>query len=131
MDKPLLSPPRTLRMRRTRRRSPARTVFVRPLERLEDRTVPDGSLTLTISPTGLWEYSGPAAATGTVTRVNFDLAQPLTVNLSSSDTSEATVPSSVVIPAGQASATFPVNAIDDAIVDGVQTAVITASAVAP
>src|SRR5262252_8077012 len=105
--------------------SPTRVSFFRRrLELLEDRTVPDGdpTLNLTINPSGLWEFSGPAAATGTVTRTNFDLTKPLTVNLSSSDTTEATVPSSVVISAGQSSASFPVNAIDDSLVDGPQTA---------
>ena len=114
--------------------SPTRVSFFRRrLELLEDRTVPDGdpTLSLTISPSTLWEFSGPAAATGTVTRTNFDLTKPLTVNLSSSDTTEATVPSSVVIPVGQSSATFPINAIDDSLVDGLQTATITASAIAP
>src|SRR5438046_1645855 len=99
----------------------------RRIEQLEDRTVPDGSLSLSVSPAGLFEFSGPAAATGTVTRTGFDLSVPLTVSLSSSDTTEVTVPASVVIPAGQTSATFPVNAIDDAIIDGTQTATITAS----
>src|SRR5439155_7573701 len=79
----------------------------RRLEQLEDRTVPDASLSLSVSPSALWEFSGPGAATGTVTRSGFDLGAALTVSLSSNDTTEITVPSSVVIPAGQASATFP------------------------
>jgi uncharacterized delta-60 repeat protein len=102
------------------------------LEQLEDRWVPTGeSLTLSVSLSALAEFSGPAAATGTVTRNNWDLSQALTVALSSSDTSEVTVPSSVVIPAGQASANFAINAIDDTIVDGTQSAVITATATLP
>ena len=99
----------------------------RGLELLEDRTTP--ALTLGISPAAVWEYSGVGAATGTVTR-DGDLSQALTVNLSSNDATEATVPASVVIPAGAASATFPVNAVDDSITDGTQTATITASATA-
>jgi uncharacterized delta-60 repeat protein len=102
------------------------------LEQLEERWVPAGeSLSLSVSLSALAEFSGPGAATGTVTRNNWDLSQALTVALASSDTTEVTVPSSVVIPAGQASANFPVNAIDDTIVDGTQSAVITASATLP
>lgn len=102
------------------------------LEQLEERWLPTGeSLSLSVSLSALAEYSGAGASTGTVTRNNWDLSQALTVALSSSDTSEATVPSSVIIPAGQASATFPINAIDDSIVDGTQSAIITASATLP
>ncbi|MES2598580.1 MAG: M36 family metallopeptidase [Verrucomicrobiota bacterium] len=52
----------------------------------------------------------------------------LTVNLTSSDTSEATVPASVVIPAGQTSAPFTMSLVDDTLLDGVQTAQISANA---
>jgi Ca2+-binding RTX toxin-like protein len=52
----------------------------------------------------------------------------LTVTLASSDTSEATVPTTVEIPAGQAAATFAISAVDDAVVDGPQTVTLTASA---
>src|SRR5690606_35148213 len=41
---------------------------------------------------------------------------------------EAAVPASVTIPAGQASVSFAVDAVDDWIVDGIQTVTITASA---
>ena len=51
----------------------------------------------------------------------------LTVNLTSSDTSEVTVPASVIVPAGQSSAMFDLTIIDDLILDGDQTATITAS----
>jgi hypothetical protein len=50
------------------------------------------------------------------------------VNLVSGDTSEATVPASVTIPAGQASANFAVSAVDDALVDGTTNVTITAGA---
>ena len=40
-------------------------------------------------------------------------------------------PATVVIPAGQASATFAVNAVDDAVVDGTQAVTVTATASAP
>ena len=53
------------------------------------------------------------------------------MTLTSSDTSEATVPATITIPAGQAtSAPFDIDAVDDAIVDGTQTVTITAAATA-
>jgi hypothetical protein len=52
----------------------------------------------------------------------------LTINLTSSDTSEATVPASVMILAGQTNATFDVTIIDDSVLDGNQLTFITASA---
>ena len=51
----------------------------------------------------------------------------LTVNLTSSRTSEVTVPASVVIPAGQTNAVFDLTIIDDSLLDGDQVATITAS----
>jgi hypothetical protein len=57
-----------------------------------------------------------------------DMFAPLTVSLLSTDTTELTVPASVVIPAGQASAAFPINAVDDLITDGTQLVTIRASA---
>jgi hypothetical protein len=57
-----------------------------------------------------------------------DLSQPLTVTLASNDTTEATVPATVTISAGQASATFAVNAVDDTISDGNQTVTISVAA---
>jgi len=54
--------------------------------------------------------------------------QPLLVTLTSSDTGEATVPSSVTIPAGASSAEALVTPVDDALVDDTQLPVITASA---
>ena len=86
-------------------------------------------LTLTVAAASISEGGGAAATTATVTR-NTDTTSALTVNLSSNDTTEATVPASVTIPAGQMSATFDIDAVDDAIVDGTQTVTITASAAA-
>ena len=68
-----------------------------------------------------------AAAKGTVSR-NSGIASALTVNLASSDTSEITVPASVVIPAGQVSAQFDLSSVQDNTTDGSQSATITASA---
>ena len=50
------------------------------------------------------------------------------VALSRSDTSEASLPISVVIPANQASATFTITAVDDTLLDGSQSVTITAAA---
>lgn len=52
-------------------------------------------------------------ATVTVTRNNSDLGQPLVVSLGSSDTTEATLPDSVTIPATVASATVVVTGVDE------------------
>jgi hypothetical protein len=84
------------------------------------------SLALTISPASIPERNG--TATGTVTRSNADLSQPLTVTLVSSAPGAATVPVSVVIPANQPSATFTITAVDDHVVDGTRSTTITASA---
>jgi|GEM_PF-2015404 len=85
------------------------------------------TLTVTVSPSSFLENAGASAATGTVTRSG-STAGDLLVSLSSSDTSEATVPATVTILDGQASANFAVNAVDDALADGTQSATITGSA---
>ncbi|MEQ9410795.1 MAG: choice-of-anchor Q domain-containing protein, partial [Fuerstiella sp.] len=87
------------------------------------------SLFVTVDLSSISENGG--TATGTVTRNTEDNSQPLVVTLSSDDTSELTVPTSVTIPAGDASVTFPVTAVDDSIADGTQTVTITASAGTP
>ncbi len=84
------------------------------------------TLTLTISPAAMSENGG--TSTGTVTRSNTNRASALTVTLNSSDKTEATVPSQVVIPAGQPSASFVVTAKDDTLLDGTQTVTISAAA---
>lgn len=86
---------------------------------------PSVFLALTLDTDMIPEDGGTAL--GTVT-LNSALATSLTVSLSSSDTSEATVPESVVIPAGQLSATFLISAVDDGVPDGPQVVAITASA---
>ncbi|MCA9047607.1 MAG: hypothetical protein KDA89_02700, partial [Planctomycetaceae bacterium] len=84
-------------------------------------------LSVTITPNTISEADGPNAATGFVTR-NTDFTDAVTVTLSSDDTTEATVPQTVVIPAGETTATFAVNAVDDAQIDGTKTVTVTASA---
>ncbi|MEK8018698.1 MAG: SdrD B-like domain-containing protein, partial [Candidatus Parabeggiatoa sp.] len=83
-------------------------------------------LTLSTSPTGFAENAGANASIGTVTRNSLQGA--LTVNLSSSDTTEVRVPNSVTIPDGKTSATFAITAIDDMTADGLQTVILTAGA---
>lgn len=85
------------------------------------------ALTVTLNPGSVLEGAGTGASTATVTR-NTDPAAALTVTLTSNDTGEATVPATVTIPAGQASVTFPITAVDDNTQDTSQSVVITASA---
>lgn len=85
------------------------------------------ALSMSIAPGTMSENGGTAV--GTITR-NKLFTDALVVNLSSNDTSEATVPATVTIPAGQSSVTFPITAVDDALSDRTQTVVITATAVA-
>jgi len=85
------------------------------------------TLTITLAANAVFEADGPDATTGTVSRGG-STEDDLTVYLTSSDTTEATVPATVLIPAGQASATFAVTAWDDFVADGTQTVTITAAA---
>ncbi len=75
-------------------------------------TVTDSeNLTVFIDVASISELGG--LTLGRVSRSNTDTASAIVVNLQSSDTSEATVPASVVIPAGQAIANFLISAVDD------------------
>ncbi|MFN9975468.1 MAG: hypothetical protein ACK58T_36810, partial [Phycisphaerae bacterium] len=75
------------------------------------------------------ENACSAATTMTITRSNTDVAgSALTVTLTVDDPSEIAVPATIVIPAGQQSVTFPIDAIDDSLLDGTQTVTISASA---
>ncbi|MFM6224184.1 MAG: Calx-beta domain-containing protein [Dolichospermum sp.] len=71
--------------------------------------------------------SETGTATATITR-NTNTSSNLIVTLNSSDTTEAIVPNTVTIAAGQTSATFTITGISDGINDGSQTVTITASA---
>ena len=57
--------------------------------------------------------NGGQTTTGTVTRSGGDNTQPLKVVLSSSNTTEATVPTTVTFAANQTTATFTVTSLDD------------------
>ena len=85
------------------------------------------TLTLTLDRSMVSDAAWANAATATVSR-NAGLDTDLVVTLASDDTSAATVPMTVTIPAGQASATFAVAAVDDGLVNGNQTPTLTASA---
>lgn len=85
------------------------------------------SLTVFTDFVSLSENGG--TVTGTVYRPDpFPAAVPaLTVNLSSSDTSEATVPATVVIPENELSANFTITGVPDATFDEDASVTITAS----
>jgi uncharacterized delta-60 repeat protein len=121
---------RPVRARKTRTRLTKRWLSFEALER---RTLLSGdpALSLVLAAHTVAENAGPAATTGTVTRLNMDTSQPLTVNLVSSDTTQATVPATVTIPAGATSATFNVDAVDNHIVTSTTTVTITATAASP
>ncbi len=86
------------------------------------------TLTVSLNKSSFAENSGTNTATGTVSRNAGDLSSALVVTLTNGDSTELTIPATVTIPAGQASATFAINAVDDAIVDGTQSVTISGSA---
>jgi hypothetical protein len=87
-------------------------------------------LSLTIRSTLLNETGSGTATSGYVTRPSgSDLSAAVKVALANADTSELSLPASVVIPAGSTSSSFfTVSAVDDGIVDGDQVVAVTASA---
>ena len=87
-----------------------------------DVTDDEGGLVLFLSGDLLSECGGTVL--GTVSRTGADTAQPLVVNVVSSDTTAATV----MIPVGQTIAAFTITGVDDAQSDGVHRATITISA---
>ncbi len=86
------------------------------------------NLLITFDRTTVSEGDGPGAILGTVSRSDSDMLTDLIVTLTSNDTSEIAVDVTVTIPAGQQSATFPVDAVDDPDFDGDQQTTITATA---
>ena len=85
------------------------------------------SLALTIAPETFSESAGAGAALATISRTG-DNSNDLLVNISSSDSTEASSISSIVIPAGQNSVDFSIDAINDLLVDGPQNVAFTISA---
>ena len=86
---------------------------------------PGQSLFLSLSTNEVTEGSPPVTATLTISPVP---VVDTTVTLTSADTSSATVPANVTIPAGQSSTTFPVTILDDALLNGSRNVLLTASA---
>ncbi len=84
-------------------------------------------LKLSVSPDAFAENAGNAAAVGTVTR-NVPSGTALRVSLKSSNTGAATVPATVTIAANATIATFPISAVNNDVMDGQRSVVITASA---
>ena len=85
------------------------------------------TVSLSIAPGTVTETAGANAATATLTR-NGDLSTPLTVNLSSNNTSQLTVPASETFAAGQSSLSFGVNAVDNHVHDNGNTVTVSAAA---
>ncbi|MFT7638542.1 MAG: hypothetical protein ACI9G1_000266, partial [Pirellulaceae bacterium] len=85
------------------------------------------ALTLLLSTDSVSEGAGNFAVTGTVSRNSEDLSQAIVVSLTSDTPSEAEVPLTVTIPAGQSvSQPFFVTLHDDVIPDGSQAVTFTA-----
>jgi hypothetical protein len=84
-------------------------------------------LTLAIDVASFSEGAGTSAATATVTREG-DTSAALEVITTVSDTSEASAQATVMIPIGESSITFPINAVNDLYLDGDQVVTITVSA---
>ncbi len=78
-------------------------------------------------PASAREGDGILAGQGQV-GVSAPLATNLTVNLASSDTTKVTAPATVVILAGETNTDFDLTIVDNSVLDGTQTATITASA---
>ncbi len=84
--------------------------------------------TLTVSVASATIDEGTTVS-GTLTRIYADTSQALTVQLSSSSPTIASVDATVTIPAGASSATFAILAIDDDVDNGTTTVQFTATAV--
>ena len=85
------------------------------------------SLTLSLAASSVLENAGSAATQLTIARSGPTTAA-VQVTLQSNDTSEATLQLTATIPAGEASINVPVDAIDDLILDGDQTVLLSAFA---
>ncbi len=89
--------------------------------------VAEPTVSVRVQPGAVSEAAGANAALAIVTRTG-DISQPLVVTLNSNDTTEATVPATVTIPAFQYEVSVPIAAVDDLIVDGTQNVTISANA---
>jgi len=87
-------------------------------------TTPGVTLDLS-TPAEATEGDGVLTGQGTIS-ISGTLTEDLVVTLSSSDTTEITVPAQATITAGQLSVNFDITVIDDALADGTQAVIITA-----
>jgi hypothetical protein len=85
-----------------------------------------GRLSLS-APTAATEGNGTLAGQGRASVSPTPTNDVVVVNLTSSNTNKVTVPASVVIPVGQSNAVFDLTIIDNSILDGDQSALITAN----
>jgi hypothetical protein len=85
-----------------------------------------GKLTLA-APAAATEGDGVLAGMGMASVTPTPSNADVVVNLTSSNTNKITVPASIVIPAGQSNAAFDLTVIDNLILDGDKSAVITAT----
>ncbi|MCA9037564.1 MAG: peptidylprolyl isomerase [Planctomycetaceae bacterium] len=90
----------------------------------------DDTATLSLAPASntLPENASTDSLQLTVTRSLADLSQPLTVDLNSDNSNRLIAPASVTIAAGETSAVFFVNPLDNQFVDGNASVTVTASA---
>jgi hypothetical protein len=91
---------------------------------VDDTDIP--TLSLALARTTISEADGSLATMATVTRQPVS-DQPIVIALSAPDGGPVVVPATVTIAANQASATFPIGAVDDHVADGTRVAAITAA----
>ena len=84
-------------------------------------------LPILVSLTAATTTEGAAPVNGTVTLPSAPVADT-DITLTSSATSRATVPATVTVPAGQTSASFQLTVVDDALLNGALSSVVSASA---
>ncbi|MCE3016679.1 MAG: PKD domain-containing protein [Pirellula sp.] len=82
------------------------------------QVTPPPELRVSVDRQSVTEDAGQNAANFIVQRIGFDLGSSLSVNLTSSDTSELTLPANAVFPVGIDTIQVPIHAIDDSLLDG-------------
>ena len=81
---------------------------------------PPPELRLALSRPSIRENEGTNAALLQIETIGFNNSQSIEIQLTSADVSEATVPSTVTIPAGVTLVTIGITAVDDTLLDGTQ-----------
>ncbi len=97
----------------------------------KDITVDDAEFLSVTVPAGserILENAGAGAVVATVSISTSGHTSPLVVDLSNSDLSEASIPQQVIIPVGDTSATFLIDAVNDDFIDRDQAVMISADA---